>query len=285
MVVSTLVLGVFFLYVFVLLQVRSKKPLLDFSVFKFDMFTLSSVINAIITIAMFAGMFLIPIYLQNLRGFTAFESGLLLLPGAIIMGLMSPISGVLFDKVGPRPLAVMGLLITTVTTYEFTHLTLETSYTWILIIYMIRSFGMSLLMMPIMTARFEPIAGRDERSRHGDGQHITANRRITWNQCVYDDLFHPHPISFRETGGSSQYDGSGLQRSFLFGTERFCPSCRLAGGTAQSLMTSTLYGQAAQHASVLGINDAFVWATVFAFIGLILSFFLRDVRKDKKVSG
>ena len=100
-VVSTLVLGVFFLYVFVLLQVRSKKPLLDFSVFKFDMFTLSSVINAIITIAMFAGMFLIPIYLQNLRGFTAFESGLLLLPGAIIMGLMSPISGVLFDKVGP----------------------------------------------------------------------------------------------------------------------------------------------------------------------------------------
>ncbi|MGI6474860.1 MAG: MFS transporter [Thermoactinomyces vulgaris] len=112
-----LVLGVFFLYVFVLLQVRSKKPLLDFSVFKFDMFTLSSVINAIITIAMFAGMFLIPIYLQNLRGFTAFESGLLLLPGAIIMGLMSPVSGVLFDKVGPRPLAVVGLLVTTVTTY------------------------------------------------------------------------------------------------------------------------------------------------------------------------
>jgi hypothetical protein len=65
----------------------------------------------------------------------------------------------------------------------------------------------------------------------------------------------------------------------------FAQAVGLPAEQAQSLMTSTLYGQAAQYASVQGINDAFLWATAFAFVGLILSFFLRDVRKDKKVSG
>ncbi|MET1138768.1 MFS transporter, partial [Bacillus subtilis] len=65
---------------------------------------------------------------------------------------MSPISGILFDKVGPRPLAIVGLLITVVTTYEFTTLTIDTPYMYIVLIYAIRAFGMSMLMMPIMTA-------------------------------------------------------------------------------------------------------------------------------------
>ena len=283
-VVSTLVLGLFFLYVFVLLQVRSKKPMLDFSVFKFDMFTLSSIINAIITIAMFAGMFLIPIYLQNLRGFTAFESGLLLLPGAIIMGLMSPISGVLFDKVGPRPLAVIGLLITTVTTYEFTHLTLETSYTWILIIYMIRSFGMSLLMMPIMTAGLNQLP--EEMNSHGTAMANTS-RQIAGSLgiSVFTTIFSIRTqYHLGKLGDQANMMDPAYSDHFYSALSGFAEAVGMPAEQAQGLMTSMLYGQASQHASVLGINDAFVWATVFAFIGLILSFFLRDVRKDGSVS-
>jgi DHA2 family multidrug resistance protein len=119
-VVVCIVAGVFLVLLFVILQLNSPHPMLDFRVFKYDVFSLSSIINALVTICMYAGMFLTPIYLQNLRGFTPFESGLLMLPGAVIMGIMSPISGTLFDKVGPRPLAVVGLLITAATTYGLT---------------------------------------------------------------------------------------------------------------------------------------------------------------------
>lgn len=56
---------------------------------------------------MFAAMILLPIYLQNIRGFTALESGILMLPGAIVMGIMSPISGMLFDRVGSRLLPLL----------------------------------------------------------------------------------------------------------------------------------------------------------------------------------
>ena len=67
--------------------------MLDLRVFKYDIFALTTIISMVINTAMFAAMILLPIYLQNIRGYTAFQSGLMLLPGAIIMGIMSPIAG------------------------------------------------------------------------------------------------------------------------------------------------------------------------------------------------
>ncbi len=67
------------------------------------------------------------------------------------MGIMSPITGRLFDRFGPRILALTGLSITTVSTYMLSQLNLESSYTYIMMIYAIRMFGMSMVMMPIMT--------------------------------------------------------------------------------------------------------------------------------------
>ncbi|UUZ82928.1 MFS transporter [Paenibacillus sp. P26] len=95
--------------------------------------------------------------MQNIRGFTAFQSGLLMLPGAILMGIMSPISGALFDRIGARPLAVVGLIITALTTYQFSFLTSETPYSHILLLYTVRNFGISMLMMTVQTAGLNQI--------------------------------------------------------------------------------------------------------------------------------
>ncbi|MCG0041158.1 MFS transporter, partial [Escherichia coli] len=73
------------LIIFVLQQIKSEKPLLDMRVFKYNIFSLSNIISIAITISMYAGMFLLPIYLQNIRGYSAFDSGLLLLPGAVVI--------------------------------------------------------------------------------------------------------------------------------------------------------------------------------------------------------
>jgi MFS family permease len=64
------------------------------------MYSLTTVINMIITMSMYSGMILLPIYLQSIRGFSPLDAGLLLLPGAILMGIMSPITGIIFDKIG-----------------------------------------------------------------------------------------------------------------------------------------------------------------------------------------
>lgn len=67
--------------------------MLEFRIFKYPMFALSSAISIVIAVAMFSAMILMPIYVQTIRGISPMDSGLLMLPGAIVMGIMSPITG------------------------------------------------------------------------------------------------------------------------------------------------------------------------------------------------
>jgi len=148
---GTIIVGVISLVVFILRQLRMDDPLLEFRIYKHPMFALSSVISIVVSVAMFSAMILTPLYVQSIRGISPFHSGLLMLPGAIAMGLMSPITGKLFDKYGARALAVTGLVITVVTTYLLSRLTMDSGYFYIMMIYTARMFGMSMVMMPVMT--------------------------------------------------------------------------------------------------------------------------------------
>jgi len=150
-VIITTVVGAIGLILFTWRQLTMEKPILDLRVYRHPMFTLASIISVVVSAAMFSGMILTPAYVQNVRGITPLDSGLLMLPGAIIMGIMSPITGKLFDKFGARILAVIGLTITTVATYFMSEFQIDTPYTHIMMVYMLRMFGMSMVMMPIMT--------------------------------------------------------------------------------------------------------------------------------------
>jgi len=150
-VISTISIGAVGLILFTWRQLKLSQPLLDLRVYRYPMFTLASIISVVISAAMFSGMILTPAYVQNVRGISPLDSGLLMLPGAIIMGIMSPITGKLFDKFGPRVLAFIGLSITAYTTYMMSNFQIDTSYTDIMVMYMLRMFGMSMVMMPIMT--------------------------------------------------------------------------------------------------------------------------------------
>ena len=148
---GTIIVGVISLVVFILRQLRMDDPLLEFRIYKHPMFALSSVISIVVSVAMFSAMILTPLYVQSIRGISPFHSGLLMLPGAIAMGLMSPITGKLFDKYGARALAVTGLVITVATTYLLSRLNMDSGYFYIMMIYTARMFGMSMVMMPVMT--------------------------------------------------------------------------------------------------------------------------------------
>lgn len=279
---STVIVGVIAIAAFVIQQLRSEKPMLDFRVFKYDIFSLSSVINIIITVALYTGMFLLPIYLQNLVGFTAPQSGLLLLPGAIVMLIMSPISGILFDKIGPRPLAIIGLVITVATTFQYTKLTIDTPYTHIMLVYAIRAFGMSLLMMPVMTAGMNQLPAR--LNSHGTAMSNTL-RQISGSigtsliTTIYTNRTTMHYSQIADK--TSTADPSFMQ-SFQSAVSNLMVNMNMSLDAAKQTVYSYLYKTASLNSNVMGINDAFMWATIFAVIGVVLSLFLRDVRKDKQ---
>lgn len=147
-----LIVGVIALGLFIWRQLTVEKPMLEFRVLKNGIFSLTLFIGMVVMVSMIGVELLLPLYMQNARGYTPLESGLLLLPGAIVMGIMSPITGKIFDKIGARPLAIIGLSIVTVMTFLFSNMTASTSYTYMMVIYAIRMFGISLVMMPVMTA-------------------------------------------------------------------------------------------------------------------------------------
>ncbi|WP_318509179.1 DHA2 family efflux MFS transporter permease subunit [Bacillus sp. T3] len=144
--------GLIFLGLFIWRQLRSSDPLLNLIVFNEKMFTVTAIMNTLLTMVMYADMILLPIYLQASRGFSVLDTGLLLLPGALLNAVMSPISGRLFDKFGAKPLALIGLILTIAAIWGVTDLTETTSYSYLMIRTVVLRLGLSLLTMPITTA-------------------------------------------------------------------------------------------------------------------------------------
>lgn len=152
---STLVwlgIGVVALILFITRQLRLKHPMLEFRVFANSVFPLTVAIGMITFMGLIGAETIIPLFMQNMRDFTAFKAGLALLPGALITGLLSPITGRLFDKFGARWLAFTGLTIITGSSFAFATLGPSTSFTFITVMYSIRMLGLGMVMMPVATA-------------------------------------------------------------------------------------------------------------------------------------
>ncbi|MED5018283.1 DHA2 family efflux MFS transporter permease subunit [Paenibacillus chibensis] len=151
-VILSLAIGIIVTAVFCIRQMKSDDPLLNLSVFKNKVFTLTSIINVLVTMMMYADMILLPIYLQNGRGFTAFDAGLLLLPGALVNALMSPVTGKLYDRFGAKPLFIIGLLFIIPSMWAVTDLSESTTYMYLMVRTIGLRIGLSFITMPLNTA-------------------------------------------------------------------------------------------------------------------------------------
>jgi EmrB/QacA subfamily drug resistance transporter len=148
------------LILFITRQLRLEHPMLEFRVFQYSIFPLAIIIGMIVFMGLIGMETIIPLFMQNMRSFTAFEAGLAMLPGALITGLMSPIIGRVFDKVGARWLVITGLLIMTVSSFAFTNLGPSTSFIYITVTYSVRMLGLAMVMMPVSTAALNQLPKR-----------------------------------------------------------------------------------------------------------------------------
>ncbi|WP_425590105.1 DHA2 family efflux MFS transporter permease subunit [Fictibacillus arsenicus] len=144
-------IGVVSLVLFTWRQLTISEPLLNLRTFKYSIFRMSTLIMMIVMMAMFSAMMLLPIFLQNALGYSPLKAGLIMLPGGIVMGIMSPITGRLFDKFGAKWLALIGLGLIANTLWQFALIDLTTPYITIMIFNTLLMLGISMVMMPIMT--------------------------------------------------------------------------------------------------------------------------------------
>ncbi|MCU5745294.1 DHA2 family efflux MFS transporter permease subunit [Staphylococcus sp. SQ8-PEA] len=150
-VLTTIIGGVLLIALFVVRQTRLEAPLLNFSVFKNPQFAIGILIMAFTMISMIGSETVLPMFVQNIMDKPASESGLILLPGALVMGVMSIIGGPLFEKFGAKRLALTGMIIVIITTSYFVIMDGKSPVAILTIVYAIRMVGLALGLMPIMT--------------------------------------------------------------------------------------------------------------------------------------
>ncbi|MCM3668321.1 DHA2 family efflux MFS transporter permease subunit [Mesobacillus maritimus] len=253
---GTIVVGAVCLVILILRQLRMDDPMLKFQIFKYPMFALSSAISIVISIAMFSGMILIPIYIQTIRGISPFESGLLMLPGALVMGFMSPITGRLFDKYGARMMAIIGLVVVVVTNYYFTQLDMTTSYFSIMLLFAVRSFGMSMTMMPVMTNGLNQLPMMD--NPHG----TALNNTLQQVSGAIGSALLITVMNNRTEAKAEELAAEAMANPPVGLSEQ-----------AMAEMQTQLMNQA----MLEGINFAFLIATFITVVALILAFFIKRV--------
>jgi MFS family permease len=199
-------------------------------------------------------MILLPLYLQNARGFTAIESGLLMLPGAVLMGLLSPVAGKLFDQFGAKWITIIGIVITIGATLPFIYLTDSTGFTYLLVMSTVRRIGIALLITPIQTAGLNQLPA-------SYGAHGTA----IWN-------------TMRQVAGAV---GTSLLVTVMTSSTKTHLQSLMAHGGAS--------GETQQHmvmeASIHGVNDAYFVIIVIGVISLLLSFFIKRVEQAPEDSA
>ncbi|WP_066252878.1 DHA2 family efflux MFS transporter permease subunit [Neobacillus drentensis] len=251
LVIGTILVGIVTTAIFCLRQIKSSNPLLNLTVFKNKVFTLTSILNIIVTMMMYADMILLPIYLQNGRGFTAFEAGLLLLPGAVVNAFMSPVTGKMYDRFGAKPLFIIGLLFIIPSMWVVTDLTETTTFIFLMIRTIFLRIGLSFITMPLNTASLN----------------VLPRTLVTHGTAVNNTV--------RQISGAI---GTAIVIT-IFTAQTTSHARTLLEETPNASVKAirTL-------ASILGSSDAYYFMTILAIIAFVLSLFVPSKKMVKQQS-
>ncbi|QHW32522.1 multidrug efflux MFS transporter [Paenibacillus rhizovicinus] len=154
---SLFITGIVFLGLFIWRELATDAPLLNLRVLKISRYSVALLITSIITISLYSGTFLTPVFLQNIQSVTPLDTGLILLPASLAMAFMMPIVGKLYTKVGPRLLLCVGIILMAAGTLPLSWLSVDISHRYIIFCMIIRNIGISFAMMPASNAGMEAV--------------------------------------------------------------------------------------------------------------------------------
>lgn len=239
---SLLLIGAAALTYFIRRELSLQEPLLNLKVFKQNRFTYSLIINCIITIALYSGTFLIPVFLQDIQQSTPLKTALVLLPGSIVMAVMSPVVGKLYSRIGPFWLILSGILLLSISTWELSHITLAITHTRVAMLMALRNVGIALAFMPVTNAGMSAVP----KSITGHASSVTNWVRQATGAlsiAVFSSLLAARSLAHQKelSGGAS------------------------AGGALIKAQGMTL-----------GVQDIFLIATVVGLLAIPLTFLLRS---------
>ncbi|MBV9413518.1 MAG: MFS transporter, partial [Solirubrobacterales bacterium] len=173
-IVALFVVAVVALGAFVVTELRVRAPLLDFSFFRSRTSAGANLVAFLVTFAMFAQFFFLTLYMQNVLHYSPLQTGVRFLPATVVIIVMGPLAGRFTDRVGPRPLMALGLVIIGVALLIQSRLSIHTGYGLLLPGFILMGLGIGLVMSPMSTAAMNAV----DRTKSGAASGVVSMSRM-----------------------------------------------------------------------------------------------------------
>jgi DHA2 family multidrug resistance protein len=266
-------IGIVCLGIFIAVELTRAEPLLDVRLFGIWQFLIANVVGWVSTVALFGAEFLLPLYLQNLRGLSAVDTGLLLMPQGLAAGLVGPIAGRLTDKIGARYVVVFGFILLAFNTWNLSQLTIATSYDTLRILLFIRGMALGCALQPTQLVSMAVVPPRligSASSLNNAMRNVFQSFGIALLGTIVQSETTTHAATLSQqvtlTSPSGQFLGQmGLLLQLRDG---------IGGAAAHADAVMLLLGQIQRQASVLAFGDAYRFTFFAALLAIALSFLL-----------
>ncbi|HKF36209.1 MAG TPA: DHA2 family efflux MFS transporter permease subunit [Ktedonobacteraceae bacterium] len=285
-VLGSLFVGLLSLAIFVTVELvianRGGQPLLDLRLFANGPFRAGMIANMFVVFGLFGGLFLFPIYLQNIRFLSAFQAGLILLPQALAAMACTIVGGRLVDRIGVRAVMIPGLLVLGFATWQLTYISVYSTYGWLQLMFILRGIALGLTVQPLTVAMLSEISPRQLAQASSLN---TVNRAVASSLGIAilatlvqtQSLVHFGHLAERVTA-SSQLGQLllGLQAAFVARGADL-----LAARNAALQLIARFFLQ--RQAFVLGVQDALRLTIVIIVLAIIAVLFVRNNRRPQRI--
>jgi EmrB/QacA subfamily drug resistance transporter len=143
---------------FAAIELRSRAPMVEFALFRTRQFIGSNLVAFIITFAMMGSFFFMALYMQDILGYGALEAGIRFLPTTMVIAVVAPVAGRLSDRLGPVWPMSFGLAILSVSMFLFSGISVSTTYSGLLLPFVLMGVGIALVMSPMSTAAMNAVS-------------------------------------------------------------------------------------------------------------------------------
>ncbi|HEY0784138.1 MAG TPA: DHA2 family efflux MFS transporter permease subunit [Thermoanaerobaculia bacterium] len=258
-------------------ELRAENPIVDLRLYKERNFAISNVLIFGLGFALFGSTVLVPQFLQTLMGYTATQSGKVLSPSGIVVFLLLPVTGMLINRVGARKLILFGLVVSGVALWLTSSIDLSVDVWTITLYRMLQGVGLAFLFTPISTTCFSKIAP-EKRNAASSLFNLQRNLGASFGiatvttYVVRQTQVHTNRLVEHVNAQSAPYHQmlDALTRRLMAGGVDAYHAAQQAQATIAALI--------ARQAGALAYLDCFRMVSVFCFLLIPVSLFIRRIR-------
>lgn len=270
-----MITGGYCLLMFTVNELLIPEPMLNLRLLKNYTFCMSNIIINVAQLVLFGGVFLMPVFLQQIKGLSAMQTGLVLFPEAIATATAMMLFGKLGNKLDTRIFAVSALILIVINSFSMSHITLETSNTTITLLLMVRGFGVGFLMAPVQTIGLSGISKEDMPNASAlinTVKQVEASIGIT---VITSIMQHRNTINYSDLAGQVNFFNLNTMH-LLKMIQGVLVQDGMSQPAAQSGAISQIFKLISRQAQLQSLNDTMLVISIIAGIIILPTLLLKE---------